>query len=107
MFIEKYQSTLSFVTALNIHHQSITFQLYFMKFIADIGANLTDGMFAGVYSGQQKHPNDLTNVLERAWKNGMDKIVITVGTINEAPHAIELAEKDGESFIIDLFIVSI
>lgn len=52
-------------------------------------------MFAGIYNGQQKHPNDLLNVLERSWKSGMDKIVITVGTIKEAPEAIELAAKDG------------
>lgn len=51
-------------------------------------------MFVGLYNGQQKHPNDLDNVLERAWKNGMDKMIITVGTMKEAPHAIELAAKD-------------
>lgn len=55
---------------------------------------MTDGMFVGLYNGQQKHPNDLDNVLDRAWKNGMDKMIITVGTMKEAPHAIELAAKD-------------
>lgn len=71
---------------------------HFIRIIihTDIGANLTDGMFAGLYNGQQKHPNDLDTVLDRAWHSGMDKMIITVGTINEAPHAIELAAKDGE-----------
>lgn len=38
---------------------------------ADIGANLTDGMFQGQYMGKQYHSPDLPRVLERAWSAGM------------------------------------
>ena len=37
---------------------------------ADIGANLTDGMFQGQYMGKEYHPPDLPHVLERAWSAG-------------------------------------
>ena len=39
----------------------------FRRFI-DIGANLTDDMFAGIYRGSQKHPRDITQMLTRCWK---------------------------------------
>lgn len=61
----------------------------------DIGANLTDGMFQGIYNGSQKHPNDLDIVLERSWNTGLDKIIITVGTITDTKDAIEIAKRDG------------
>lgn len=62
-----------------------------MKYI-DIGANLTDPMFRGIYGGTQKHTNDLNLVLERAWKQGVEKMIITVGTLNEADEALKLAK---------------
>lgn len=61
----------------------------------DIGANLTDGMFQGIYNGSQKHPNDLDIILDRSWANGLDKIIITVGTINDTEDAVKIAQKDG------------
>lgn len=65
-----------------------------MKFI-DIGANLTDPMFRGVYGSSQKHEADLNHVLNRAWDIGMEKIIVTVGTLNESKEALELISKDG------------
>lgn len=62
----------------------------------DIGANLTDGMFQGIYNGSQKHPSDLDVVLQRSWATGLEKIIITVGTISDRKDAIDIAEKDGE-----------
>lgn len=61
----------------------------------DIGANLTDGMFQGIYNGSQKHPNDLDIVLNRSWSTGLEKIIITVGTITDTDDAAKLAAKDG------------
>lgn len=66
----------------------------------DIGANLTDPMFRGIYGGTQKHTNDLNLVLERAWKQGVEKMIITVGTLNEADEALKLAKTNGKSSYI-------
>lgn len=63
--------------------------------IVDIGANLTDGMFQGIYNGFQKHPNDLDIVLKRSWTTGLDKIIITVGTITDTDEAAKIAQNDG------------
>lgn len=65
----------------------------------DVGANLLDPMFHGVYRGKERHPSDLDLVLERAWENGLDKIVITAGTLEESEAAVELARKNaGRTF---------
>lgn len=61
----------------------------------DIGANLTDGMFQGIYNGSQKHPDDLDIVLERSWNSGVEKIIVTVGCINDHADAVKLVQKDG------------
>ena len=58
--------------------------------IIDIGANLTDPMFKGFYNGSQKHPADLNNVLERSWKNGVDKIIVTAGSLDDITATSEL-----------------
>ncbi|XP_055918005.1 deoxyribonuclease TATDN1 [Eupeodes corollae] len=63
------------------------------KFI-DIGANLTDSMFQGIYGSSKKHEADLDIVLKRSWEQGLKKIIITVGTLTEADAALELANKD-------------
>lgn len=52
-------------------------------------------MFQGVYHGSVKHPPDLINVLERSWKQGLDKIIITVGQLDEVNEAVKIAQTDG------------
>ncbi|VVD04826.1 unnamed protein product [Leptidea sinapis] len=52
------------------------------KFI-DIGANLTDAMYQGVYHGSKKHQPDLTRVLERAWGSGVQSMIITGGNLDD------------------------
>ena len=64
----------------------------------DIGANLTDGMYQGRYHGKQYHDPDLTLVLQRAWESGVQKIIITAGTLSEAREALELARSDARLF---------
>ena len=44
--------------------------------LTDIGVNLTDAMYQGEYHGSKKHKPDLDAFLERAWKHGLDKIMI-------------------------------
>lgn len=64
-----------------------------MKFI-DIGANLTDSKFQGIYNGSQKHVEDLDCVLERAWNIGVEKIIVTVGSKGDLPRAKEIIGRD-------------
>lgn len=52
-------------------------------------------MFQGIYNGSQKHPNDLDIVLNRAWTSGLDKIIVTVGSVSDHVDAIKLVQKDG------------
>ncbi|CAM9227939.1 unnamed protein product [Chrysoparadoxa australica] len=61
-----------------------------MAFI-DIGANLTDGMFQGLYHGKQKHDPDLHQVLDRAWEHGLEKVIITAGSLEDAHDSLQLA----------------
>lgn len=67
------------------------------KFI-DIGANLTDPMYQGVYNGSKKHEPDLDKVLERSWNNNLSKIIITAGSLEESKKALELAKTDDRLF---------
>ncbi|XP_034652784.1 putative deoxyribonuclease TATDN1 [Drosophila subobscura] len=64
-----------------------------LKYI-DIGANLTDPMFQGCYGGTQKHAADLDNVLQRAWQQGMQKIIVTAGCLKDVDEALELTKID-------------
>ena len=73
-------------------------------FISDIGANLIDLMYQGSYHGSQKHQPDLENVLERSWAHGLDKIIITGGSLEDSKKALEAAKQNGK-FINYFFIV--
>lgn len=78
-------------------------QYFFIVLIViDIGANLTDSMYQGIYHGSQKHQPDLDKVLERSWKNNLSKIIITAGSVEESKKALEIAKLDGK-FSIYLF----
>jgi TatD DNase family protein len=58
----------------------------------DIGANLLDDMYQGSYRGKERHEADLQNVIQRAFQNKVDKIIITCGTLQEAKDGLELAK---------------
>ena len=58
----------------------------------DIGANLTDGMFRGEYHGKKVHREDLARVLLRARDAGVETVLVTAGTLEEAEDAFRLAE---------------
>ncbi|XP_031556533.1 putative deoxyribonuclease TATDN1 [Actinia tenebrosa] len=62
-----------------------------LRFI-DIGVNLTDPVFRGKYHGKQAHTDDFEDVLQRAFKVGMKKMIITAGNLKESRNALELAK---------------
>lgn len=76
----------------------VSFYLYYLPLITDIGANLTDEVFDGRYSGSRKHDADRQQVLEKAWQIGMQKIIVTVGTIFDCEPAFKIANTDERIF---------
>ncbi|QHO17384.1 Putative deoxyribonuclease [Arachis hypogaea] len=64
----------------------------------DIAVNFTDGMFKGIYNGKQCHLADLSTVLSRAWAAGVDRIIVTGGSLEESREALAIAETDGRLF---------
>ncbi|XP_066151246.1 deoxyribonuclease TATDN1 [Euwallacea fornicatus] len=60
----------------------------------DIGANLTDCMYQGIYNGSKKHEPDLKGVLNRGWEGGLERIIVTGGSLEESLKALEIAKTD-------------
>ncbi|GAB2295909.1 hypothetical protein Dimus_030057 [Dionaea muscipula] len=56
------------------------------------------GMFKGIYNGKQYHAPDIQAVLTRAWRAGVDRIIVTGGSLEESREALAIAETDGRLF---------
>jgi hypothetical protein len=56
----------------------------------DVGANLLDSMFQGVYRDKQLHAADLDAVIRRASQAGCRAILVTAGTPEESLQTQEL-----------------
>lgn len=69
----------------------------YVSFFIDIGANLTDAMYQGVYNGSRKHEADLANVLARSITSGVDKIIITGVSLEKSKDALSIAANDGDT----------
>jgi TatD DNase family protein len=64
-----------------------------MSYFTDIGANLLDPMFSGVYNSKQKHEPDLDHVLFRAATTGVHRIILTGTCRKSSTSAMQLARE--------------
>uniref|UniRef100_A0A0E0I7M3 Uncharacterized protein n=1 Tax=Oryza nivara TaxID=4536 RepID=A0A0E0I7M3_ORYNI len=51
-------------------------------------------MFRGIYHGKQCHAADIPAVIARAWAAGVDRIIVTGGSLKESREVLEIAETD-------------
>lgn len=65
----------------------------FANKMIDIGANLTDPMFRGIYHGSKKHRDDFEDMMQRSCKHGVDKMIITGGSLGDSKQALEIAKQ--------------
>ena len=56
-----------------------------------IGINLTDPVYTGLYHGTQRHENDLSAVVQRAKDIGCEKLIVTGSDLEHSKDAIRLA----------------
>lgn len=64
----------------------------------DIAANLADGMFQGMYYGKANHPSDLDQVIKRAADQGVDRLLIVGGYIEDTLHSEEICKKSDKFY---------
>ncbi|KAA8571368.1 hypothetical protein EYC84_001372 [Monilinia fructicola] len=59
----------------------------------DIGINLTDPVYSGIYYDTQRHPADLRSVISRAITAGCEKLIVTGSDLEESRKAVELSKE--------------
>ncbi|KAI2631608.1 TatD family hydrolase [Xylaria nigripes] len=59
----------------------------------DIGINLADPIFRGIYGGKERHADDSGAVISRAQEVGCQKLIITGSDLKSSRDALHLAEK--------------
>lgn len=64
-----------------------------MRRFIDIGANLTDPQFRGIYRGSVKHANDFDAVIGRAKDSHVEKMLVTGSSLEESQEALELCRQ--------------
>ncbi|KAL9657087.1 hypothetical protein ABK040_002713 [Willaertia magna] len=68
-----------------------------MQFI-DIGVNLTDDMYKGIYNNKNYHPSDIENILERSKNGNLKKLILTSTCYSDIYENINLIRKFQEKF---------
>ncbi|KAG6360216.1 hypothetical protein INS49_011272 [Diaporthe citri] len=58
----------------------------------DIGINLADPIFRGVYNGKQRHDDDLSGLVDRARQVGCTKLIVTGSSFKTSRDALALAK---------------
>ncbi|KAL9095709.1 MAG: hypothetical protein Q9165_002141 [Trypethelium subeluteriae] len=58
----------------------------------DIGINLGDPVFRGIYHGKRGHHDDFEHVLQRALEAGCRKLMVTGSDLKESEHAVDIAK---------------
>ena len=76
-------------------HQESSQQQQPNRFV-DIGANILDDRYQGIYRGTERHDPDLDLVLERAEQVGVRHMVVTAGTLQESRQAVEFCKEWNE-----------
>ena len=59
----------------------------------DIAANLSDEKFKGIYNGKKYHEDDTEEVIERAKKYNVEKMLFASGCIEDLHISHSLAQK--------------
>ncbi|CAJ0639683.1 3420_t:CDS:2 [Entrophospora sp. SA101] len=57
-----------------------------------IGVNLTDPIFNGIYRGKKVHLDDFPLMMQRASAAGVEKIIVTGGSVSESEEAFKLSK---------------
>lgn len=66
--------------------------------LIDIGANLTDAMYRGIYRSNKKHPDDFKHMMSRAKNQGVEAMIITGGSLTDSKEALELANQESNLY---------
>ena len=61
--------------------------------LLQIGINLADPIFRGMYHGKQRHPDDLNAVLSRAKEIGCQKLIVTGSDLTNSKEALDIAKE--------------
>lgn len=69
----------------------------------DIGFNLTDDMFCGIYHGKKYHESDIPNILNRAYQRNVRAVLVTGSSIEESREAIKLIKDFQSKTAINLY----
>ncbi|TID31148.1 hypothetical protein CANINC_000256 [Pichia inconspicua] len=56
----------------------------------DVGVNITDSMFSGNYHGRKHHRNDSIDVLQKAYRHHVDKILLTGSSLSESRRTLQI-----------------